>query len=271
MLAVVLGLVGILLLLPLVLPLAARTPRRLLAVDLALAALILALWNWGSVELERNPGSGEGFGAAIGVSLLLTMTAGLALGTLLRLLGFGLQASKGRGGDTGLGRAWLFALLIPLAFAPRAWALVGKPYDWRDFRTVPHPVHAALKIAETRWSPWRTTTVLALVCTDGKDVRLLERTDLAGPKPDPLPYRFEAALYDGRDTHDPVRLRADVVAVGAADTIVSMPLSSFDLDQLAQKVTRPALEVDVMGDERGAIARSIVGSAEIRAFAGACR
>lgn len=256
------------------LPLGAPTARQLLICDIVIGAALLALWNVVAASPADSPGGAIGaLAVTVGV-----VAAGLAAGaaSLLRLALLRRAAPPtARGDAAGNIESWALGaalLLLPLAFAPRLQWRLDRSYDWRDFRTAPYEVRAALKIGERPQRPWRTATVFALLCTKDHELRLLERTALPKPKPNRLPARYEASLSVDRQGGTALRLAVEVVAVGAADTVVSEPLSAEQLGRIGRMLARPGRELRLGGvAESGVAGRSLAGSAQITSFVASCR
>lgn len=260
-----------------VVPLLMATPQRLLAAVLILGAAILAVWNW--VAARNFDAPGGALAAAFLHVTILAAAIGVATGAFLRLVTFLLQPRPAptadmRGREQPSARTWLLLLLFPLSFAPRA---CGRPavaaYDWRDFQSIPRPVRAALEIADSPARPWRTTTTLALLCTEPGELRLLERTPLPVPKPSRLPATGAVTLVVGRDLGRKIQVGAELVALGAADTILTGPVSAAQVSQLASWIGTEAGQEIYFGGmaQSRAVTESVADAETMRQFAALCR
>lgn len=262
---------------PATLPLLMDTPRRLLICDAMLGAAILAFWNWADVQVAGDVGSGSesGFAAIAAVYLPLVAAAALIVGSAIRGLIFcssDVRAAAPAARRPGFDRAWLLVLLLPLAFAPRLSAALPARYDGGDFDGLPYTLRGALEIGHSPRRPWRTTTTLAMICTEPGELRLLERIGspaLARLRP---PLADEAFVSLRHDATDGLQLPATLVATGPANTIVTGPMPRAQVDQFAHTLGSQAWQEIYVGfGEGGAFARSIAGEDEMRQFAAACR
>lgn len=261
---------------PAIFPLLMDTPRRLLICDAMLGSAILAFWNWAGVQVEGDVGSGagSGFAAMAAIALPTVAAAALAVGSLVRGLAFYFsehRASTSGPRKAGFDSAWLLLLLVPLAFAPRIVGALPARYDWRDFRGVPYTLRGAMEIGHSPRRPWRTTTTLALICTEPGELRLLER--IGSPYLTRLqpPFADEAYVSLRHDLSQSLQLPATLVATGPANTIVTAPLPRLEAEQFAHSVGSTAWQEIYVGfAEGGGFTRSIADEDEMRQFAAAC-
>ena len=261
---------------PAIFPLLMDTPRRLLICDAMLGAAILAFWNWADVQVKADTGSGAGAGFAAMFAIWAPMVAAMALagGSIVRGLMFYFSAAKVLRSEARRSRfdsAWLLLLLVPLAFAPRIQDALPAPYDWRDFRGVPYTLRGAMEIGHSPRRPWRTTTTLALICTEPGELRLLER--IGSPYLTRLqpPLADEAYVSLRHDLTQSLQLPATLVATGPANTIVTAPLPRLEAEQFARSVGSAAWQEIYVGfAEGGGFTRSVADEEEMRQFAAAC-